>query len=108
MPIELNEKNIKKGVLSLVLALVDILRDVLKHQAVRRMEGGRLSGEEVERLGRALKDLDTAVEELKEELGIMDAVRSVREGLDGAVGEALGAAFAQAEMKGSNAYAEKA
>ena len=91
-----------------MLALVDILRDVLKHQAVRRMEGGKLSGEEVERLGRALRDIDTAVEELKEDLGVMDAGRSVREGLDGAVGEALGAAFAQSEMKGNNAYAEKA
>lgn len=81
----LEEKELKQGVLGLVLALVEIIRDVLRHQALRRVEGGSLSPEEVERLGWALQELDRAIEEIKEELGVGEAVRSVREGLDGVV-----------------------
>ncbi len=82
MAIEINEDNIKQGLLGLVLALVEIIVETLKHQAVRRMEGGSLTDEEVERLGRTLKELDQAVEAIKDDYGIKECVRSVREGLD--------------------------
>ena len=82
MAIEINEENIKQGVLGLVLALVEIIVETLKHQAVRRMEGGSLTEEEIERLGRTLKELDHAVEAIKVDYGIKECVRSVREGLD--------------------------
>lgn len=82
MAIEINEDNLKQGLLGLVLALVEIIVETLKHQAVRRMEGGSLTDEEIERLGRTLKELDQAVEAIKEDYGIKECVRSVREGLD--------------------------
>lgn len=82
MAIEINEDNIKQGLLGLVLALVEIIVETLKHQAVRRMEGGSLTDEEIERLGRTLKELDQAVEAIKDDYGIKECVRSVREGLD--------------------------
>lgn len=82
MAIEINEDNIKQGLLGLVLALVEIIVETLKHQAVRRMEGGSLTEEEIERLGRTLKELDQAVEAIKDDYGIKECVRSVREGLD--------------------------
>ncbi len=82
MAIEINEDNVKQGLLGLVLALVEIIVETLKHQAVRRMEGGSLTDEEIERLGRTLRELDQAVEVIKDDYGVKECVRSVREGLD--------------------------
>jgi len=89
MPIDIDEDNLKQGVLGLVIALVEIIRDALKHQAVRRMEGGSLSDEEIERLGKALKELDIAIEQIKEDQGVTEAVRSVRDGLDNLVDDVI-------------------
>jgi len=87
--INIDEKNLKHGVLGLVLAIVEIIKDALRTQAIRRMEGGSLTEEEVERLGRAMMDLDKAVEQIKEEQGIGEAVQSVRDGLDDLVDEVI-------------------
>ena len=89
MAIEIDEGNLKQGVLGLVIALVEIIQDALRHQAFRRMEGGSLTEEEMERLGEALMDLDEAIEQIKQENGIAGAVRSVRDGLDNAVDDVL-------------------
>ena len=80
--IEIKEENLKQGVLGLVIALVEIIRDALKHQAMRRVESNRLDDEEVERLGKAMMDLDTAIDEIKLDMGLREAVQSVRDGLD--------------------------
>jgi len=87
MPIDINEDNLRQGLLGLVIAIVEIVRDSLKHQALRRMEGGSLNEEEIERLGRALKDIDLAIDQIKEEQGIKESVQSVRDGLDEAVND---------------------
>lgn len=58
------------GLARLVLTLIEVLRKVLEHQAVRRMEGGRLSSDEVERLGLALARLNDRMEELKRVFGL--------------------------------------
>jgi hypothetical protein len=82
MTINIDEENLKEGLLGLVVALVEIIEEVLERQAIRRMEGGRLSDEEMERLGDALSELDEALEKIKVDNGIEDAVKSVRDGLD--------------------------
>jgi hypothetical protein len=82
MAINIDENNLKQGVLGLVIALVEVIKDTLKIQAFKRMEGGSLSEEECERLGKALMDLDNALEEIKTEQGIIESVQSVRDGLD--------------------------
>jgi CRISPR/Cas system-associated endonuclease Cas1 len=82
MVLKIDEKNLKQGVLGLVLALVEIIRDVLRHQAVRRMEGGSLTEEEVERLGCALIELDEAIAQIIQEQGLGEAVQSARHSLD--------------------------
>jgi hypothetical protein len=56
----------------LVLTLVEVLRKVLEHQAVRRMDSGTLSPEEVERLGLALLRLNERMGELKAAFGLRD------------------------------------
>ncbi len=56
----------------LVLTLVEVLRKVLEHQAVRRMDSGSLSPEEIERLGLALLRLNERMAELKTAFGLRD------------------------------------
>ena len=82
MAIHIDEENLKEGLLGLVVALVEIIEEVLERQAIRRMEGGRLSDDEMERLGDALAQLDEALEKIKVDNSIEDAVKSVRDGLD--------------------------
>ena len=89
MPIDIDEKNLKHGVLGLVVALVEIIKDALRLQALKRMEGGTLTEEETNRLGEALMDLDAAIEEMKMEQGITESVKSVRDGLDSIVDDLL-------------------
>ena len=82
MAINIDEKNLKHGVLGLVIALVEVIKDTLRIQALKRMEGGDLTEEECERLGKALMELDIALEEIKIEQGISESVQAVRDGLD--------------------------
>lgn len=56
----------------LVLTLVEVVRKVLEHQAVRRMDSGALSPEEIERLGLALLRLSERMAELKAAFGLRD------------------------------------
>lgn len=87
--IEIDEKNVKQGVLGLVIVLVEIIRDALRLQAIRRIEGNSLTESEVDRLGRALMDLDVAIEQIKDELAVSETVQTIREGLDDVVDDAL-------------------
>jgi hypothetical protein len=87
MAINISEDNLKDGVLGLVLALVEIIRDALKIQAMKRIDGGSLTEEECERLGQALMELDFAIDAIKVEQGVAESVKTVREGLDNLVGE---------------------
>jgi len=87
--IHIDEGNLKNGVLGLVLAVVEILRDALQHQATRRIDSGSLNDEEVERLGSAMADLDLAIEGIKREQGLAQAVQSVRDGLDDIVNDVV-------------------
>jgi hypothetical protein len=87
--IEVKEENLKQGVLGLVVALVEIIRDTLKVQALKRMESGSLTEAECERLGKTLMKLDVALERIKEEQGITESVQAVRDGLDDLVADAV-------------------
>ena len=56
----------------LVLTLVEVVRKVLEHQAVQRMDSGSLTPEEIERLGLALLNLNDKMTELKAAFGLRD------------------------------------
>lgn len=73
------------GLVALVVAVVEILVDVLQREAVRRMEGGDLTDDEVERLGRQLATLEAEVERLKADEGVEEQVTRLRGRLDGLV-----------------------
>ncbi len=89
MALELNEDNLKQGVLGLVMAVVEIIEESLTIQAMRRMESGELTAEEVERIGTALLDLKAAIQEIKMECDIEEAVQTVRDGLDAIVDDMI-------------------
>jgi hypothetical protein len=87
--VDIDEGNLKAGLLALVVSLVEVIKDALKLQAFKRMEGGSLTEEEIDRLGQALADLDVALEQLKADQGIAEAVQQVRDGLDDVVDDVL-------------------
>lgn len=99
MEINIDGKDLKQGVMGLVIAVVEVLKEALKHQAVRRMESGALSDVEVERLGAALMGIDKALDEIKEECGVKEAVESIRQGLDQALNDLLSAAARSTKRK---------
>jgi Gas vesicle protein K len=68
--IAIDADGLEQGLAQLVLTLIEFLRQVLERQAVRRMEGGSLSDEEVERVGLALMKLEEKVHELAEQFGL--------------------------------------
>lgn len=68
--IEASPDDIETGVSQLVLTLVEFIRQVLEHQAVRRMEGGTLSDDEMERLGLALMRLEERLDVVREVFGL--------------------------------------
>ena len=72
----------KKGVMGLVLALVEIIRDTLRLQAMKRIEGERVTEEEIDWLGCALEALDNAIEQIKEEQEVIEEVKKIRTRLD--------------------------
>lgn len=64
--------DVDTGVAQLVLTLVELIRQLLEHQAVRRMEGGSLSDEEIERLGLALMRLEDRMDEIRNVFGLSE------------------------------------
>src|SRR5579883_2684071 len=68
--LELSSENIEQGLAKLVLTLIDFIRQLLERQAIRRMEGGTLSDDEVEQMGQALMKLEGKVRELAEQFGL--------------------------------------
>ncbi len=68
--VDVDPEGVEHGLAKLVLVLVEFLRKLLERQAVRRMEGGTLSDEEVERMGLALMRLEQKVHEMARAFGI--------------------------------------
>lgn len=65
-------EGLEKGLAQLVLTVIELLRQLMERQAVRRVEAGSLSEEEVERLGQTFIALAGRMDELKEAFGLED------------------------------------
>lgn len=74
MPRRLNAdpEGLEKGLAHLVLTIVELLRQLMERQALRRIEGGTVNDEEIERLGQTFMALSERIEELKRVFGLED------------------------------------
>ena len=72
MRIEEDREDVARGLAQLVMTLIELLRQLMERQAIRRVEAGGLNDEQIERLGQALMALEQRMEELKEDFGLRD------------------------------------
>lgn len=63
-------ERLERGLAHLVLTIIELLRQLMERQALHRIEGGSLSPQEVERLGRTFMALAERMEELKCAFGL--------------------------------------
>jgi hypothetical protein len=63
-------EEVQRSVARLVLALVEFLRRLMEKQAIRRMEAGTLTPEEVENLGLALMRLEETLHDIAGRFGL--------------------------------------
>jgi hypothetical protein len=63
-------ENVERGLVQLVLTLVELLRQLMERQAIRRLDAGALTEEETERLGTTLMLLERRMTELREHFGL--------------------------------------
>jgi hypothetical protein len=68
--VNVDPEGVEQGLAKLVLTLVEFLRQLLERQAIRRMDGGTLTDDEIERVGVALMRLEAKVRELAEAFGL--------------------------------------
>ena len=70
--LDLDTENVQHDLARLVLGLVEVVRQLVEKQALRRVEGGRLTPEQIEKLGLTLMRLEERMDELKEHFGVGD------------------------------------
>ena len=70
--LKLTPGNADSGLAKLVLTLVELIRKLVEKQAMRRVDGGSLTDEEIERLGETLMKLELKMEELKKHFNLTD------------------------------------
>ncbi len=63
---------VENGLARLVLSIIELVRRLLEKQALRRMDAGNLTEEEIERLGTALMKLEEKMIEMKKVFGLED------------------------------------
>jgi hypothetical protein len=68
--LETDAESVERDLLKLVLTVVDLVRQLMEKQALRRVDQGDLSDEQVEELGLGLMHLEQAMEQLKDRYGI--------------------------------------
>jgi len=68
--VNVDPEGVEQGLAKLVLTLVEFLRQLLERQAIRRMDGGTLTDDEIERVGVALMRLEAKVREMAEAFGL--------------------------------------
>ena len=63
---------VENGLAKLVLSIIELVRRLLEKQALRRMDAGTLTDEEIERVGAALMKLEEKMSEMKQIFGLAD------------------------------------
>ena len=68
--IKADPENVEQGLAKLVLTIVELIRQLMEKQAIRRVERGTLTDEEIENVGLTLMKLEEKLEELKRVFGL--------------------------------------
>lgn len=68
--LDLDRDSVERGFASLVLTVVELLRQLVERQALRRVDVGDLTAEQVERIGLTLMALEERMAELREHFGL--------------------------------------
>ena len=68
--LETDSEAVQRDLVRLVLTVVELVRQLMERQAMRRVDGGDLTDEQVEKLGLALMRLEEAMTELRERFEI--------------------------------------
>jgi hypothetical protein len=66
-------EDVRRSVMQLVLTLVDFIRQVMERQALRRMDEGTLTPDEIEKIGAALMKLEETIHDLARQAGLEPA-----------------------------------
>jgi len=99
MTIKVDSDNLKEGLLGLVIALVEILKEVLEKQAIYRFESNSLREEEAEKLGIAFMQLDETIKKIKKENNLEKTADKIRADLDNLVNEGITKLINPIELK---------
>ena len=70
--LDANPESVERGLAQLVLTVIELLRQLMERQALRRVEAGGLDDATIERLGATLMALEARMGELKEVFGLTD------------------------------------
>ncbi|MDO8586151.1 MAG: gas vesicle protein K [Armatimonadota bacterium] len=70
--INADPEGVEQGLAKLVLTLIELLRELLERQAIKRIESGAVSDEEIERLGTTFQKLQARMQELKRIFSLKD------------------------------------
>ncbi|MBX6769764.1 MAG: gas vesicle protein K [Actinomadura rubrobrunea] len=70
--LETDADQVERDLVKLVLTLVELIRQLMERQALRRVDSGTLTDDQIERLGLALMRLEEAMERLKDHFDLED------------------------------------
>ena len=68
--IDADPESVERGLVALVLTVVELLRQLMERQALRRVEVGDLSDDQIDRIGLTLMALERRMAELREHFGL--------------------------------------
>ena len=68
--IDADPESVEKGLVTLVLTLVELLRQLMERQALRRVDQGSLTDDQIEKVGSTLMALEARMAELRDHFGL--------------------------------------
>ncbi|MEV0608771.1 gas vesicle protein K [Polymorphospora rubra] len=68
--VDVDRDGIERGLGGLVLTIIELLRQLMERQALRRIDEGDLTEEQIERVGATLMALEEQMTELREHFGL--------------------------------------
>lgn len=68
--IDADPESVERGLVTLVLTLVELLRQLMERQALRRVDQGDLDDDQIERIGTTLMLLEERMDELRDHFGL--------------------------------------